>query len=83
MLKILRGNVKFYPGFNPRPGSPMLAPDLGSVSGDSGRGDSSTSSRAVDALANDATIDKETKNEIMQLMPHTDDPAKSWDKIYC
>ena len=77
MLKIVKGNVEFYPGFKPHPGSPMVAPDLNSVSGDSGRGNSSTSSDAFDALSNDATIDTETKSEIMQLMPHIDDPAKS------
>ena len=77
MLKIVKGNVMFYPGFKPRPGSAMVAPDLNTVSGDSGRGNSGFSSNAVDALANDATIDAETKNEIMQLMPDIDDPAKS------
>ena len=71
MLKIVKGNVKFYPGFKPHAESPMVAPDLNSVSGDSDR------SKAVDTLAKDATIDAETKSEIKQLMPHTDDSAKS------
>ena len=77
MLKILKGNVKFYPGLKLRLGSPIEAPDLNSIPGDSPRGNSSSSSNALNILENDATIDTETKNEIMQIMPHIDDPAKS------
>ena len=72
MLKILKGNVKFYPGWKIGSVSPITAPNLANIANESRR-----QPNAFDALGNDATINMETKKEIKQLMPQIDDQPKS------
>ena len=79
MLKILKGHGKFYPGWEFHPGSPITVLSLYNLpeSPDSNSGLTWTRADLDRVLANDNTVDSETKNEIQQLMPHIDNQAKS------
>ena len=78
MLKILKGHAKFYPGWEFRPGSPIKAPSLHNLPEPSGSSSFKWSRADLDrVLANDNTVDPETRNEIQRLMPQIANQAKS------
>ena len=78
MLKVLKGSVKFYTDCKPRGGWVIEAPSLHNLSEDAFQNISTWSlSDIQDFLANDSTINPETKQEIQQLMPKIGDNAKS------
>ena len=78
MLKILKGSVKFYTDCIPSGAWVLEAPSLHNLSEDTFQNISNWSLSDIEEfLANDATINPETKKEIQQLMPKIEDNAKS------
>lgn len=88
MLKILKGNIKFFPGWKIDGRSSIEAPNLSSdpeysdricarcppISSEQVK---NSSPETVDAIINDITINFEIRAEIKQITPHIADHAKS------
>ena len=88
MLKIVKGNIKFYPGWKIDPRSSIEAPNLSNVAEQSIRSCSDcpplpkeqgkcSCSDTFNAFMKDTKIDSEIRKEIIQLMPYIDDQERS------